>query len=51
MPGLVCTHSHIGGSGSLGGADGSGPIQPGVRIFDSINVLRSRLQTGRRPAD
>ena len=38
MPGLVCTHSHIGGSGGLGGADGSGPIQPGVRIFDSINV-------------
>lgn len=38
MPGLVCTHSHIGGSGSLGGADGSGPIQPGVRIYDSINV-------------
>lgn len=38
MPGLVCTHSHIGGSGGLGGADGSGPIQPGVRIYDSINV-------------
>ena len=38
MPGLICTHSHIGGSGSLGGADGSGPIQPGVRIYDSINV-------------
>jgi imidazolonepropionase-like amidohydrolase len=38
MPGLVDTHSHIGGSGGLGGADGSGPIQPGVRIFDSINV-------------
>lgn len=35
MPGLVCTHSHIGG---IGGADGSGPIQPGVRVFDSINV-------------
>ncbi len=38
MPGLICTHSHIGGSGSLGGADGSGPIQPGVRIYDSLNV-------------
>ncbi len=38
MPGLVDTHSHIGGSGSLGGADGSGPIQPGVRILDSLNV-------------
>ncbi len=41
MPGLVDTHSHIGGSGGLGGADGSGPIQPGVRIYDSINVRDS----------
>ena len=38
MPGLICTHSHIGG---IGGADGSGPIQPGVRILDSLNVLDS----------
>jgi len=38
MPGLICTHSHVGG---VGGADSSGPIQPGVRIFDSINVLDS----------
>lgn len=35
MPGLVDTHSHIGG---VGGADGSGPIQPGVRVRDSLNV-------------
>jgi imidazolonepropionase-like amidohydrolase len=35
MPGLICTHSHIGG---IGGADSSGPIQPGVRILDSLNV-------------
>lgn len=35
MPGLVCTHSHIGG---IGAADKSGPIQPGVRVMDSINV-------------
>jgi imidazolonepropionase-like amidohydrolase len=35
MPGLVCTHSHIGG---MGAADGSAPIQPGVRILDSLNV-------------
>lgn len=35
MPGLVDTHSHIGG---IGGADGSGPIQPGVRVMDSVNV-------------
>jgi imidazolonepropionase-like amidohydrolase len=39
MPGLICTHSHIGGmrAGS-GAADGSGPIQPGVRIMDAIDV-------------
>lgn len=35
MPGLICTHSHIGGAGA---ADGAGPIQPGVRVLDSINV-------------
>ncbi len=38
IPGLVCTHSHIGGAG---GADGSGPIQPDVRVSDSLNVLDS----------
>ena len=38
MPGLICTHSHVGG---IGGADGSGPIQPGVRIHDSLNILDS----------
>lgn len=38
MPGLICTHSHVGG---VGGADGSGPIQPGVRVRDSINVRDS----------
>ncbi len=38
MPGLVDTHSHVGG---VGAADGSGPIQPGVRIYDSINVRNS----------
>jgi imidazolonepropionase-like amidohydrolase len=36
MPGLICTHSHIGGG--TGAADGSSPIQPGVRILDAINV-------------
>ncbi len=36
MPGLVDTHNHIGG---IGGADGSGPLQPEVRIFDSLNVF------------
>jgi len=41
MPGLVDTHSHIGG---IGGADGSGPIQPGVRVYDSINAHDSGFQ-------
>lgn len=34
MPGLVDTHSHV-GDGS--GADRSAPIQPDVRVMDSIN--------------
>jgi len=38
IPGLVDTHSHIGG---VGGADGSGPIQPEVRIYDSLNPFDS----------
>lgn len=38
MPGLVDTHSHVGG---IGAADGSGPIQPGVRVVDSINPRSS----------
>ena len=41
MPGLVDTHSHI-GDGS--GADGSGPIQPDVRLLDGINARASSLQ-------
>lgn len=36
MPGLVDTHNHIGG---IGGGDGSGPIQPEVRVSDSLNPL------------
>lgn len=47
MPGLVDTHSHIGGGGS--GGDGSAPIQPDVRIFDSLNVREvgfKRAQAG-----
>lgn len=35
MPGLVDTHSHVGGGR---GGDSSGPVQPDVRILDSINV-------------
>lgn len=38
MPGLVDTHSHVGG---IGAADASGPIQPGVRVADSINPRTS----------
>ncbi|MDX2132246.1 MAG: amidohydrolase family protein [Planctomycetota bacterium] len=36
LPGLVDTHSHIGGAA---GADSSGPIQPDVRVWDSLNPL------------
>ncbi|GIU83086.1 MAG: amidohydrolase [Acidobacteria bacterium] len=41
MPGLVDTHSHI---GEVSGADGSSPIQPDVRVLDSINVRASSIQ-------
>jgi imidazolonepropionase-like amidohydrolase len=38
MPGLICTHSHIGG---IGAADGSAPIQPGVNVRDGLNIRDS----------
>lgn len=41
MPGLIDTHSHI---GEGAGADGSAPIQPDVRILDSLNARSSSLQ-------
>lgn len=41
MPGLVDSHSHI---GQVAGADGSAPIQPEVRVLDSINVLDNGIQ-------
>ena len=41
MPGLVDTHSHI---GEGAGADASSPIQPDVRLLDSLNVRASSLQ-------
>ena len=41
MPGLVDSHSHI---GEPAGADGSGPIQPDVRILDSVNPRASSIQ-------
>jgi imidazolonepropionase-like amidohydrolase len=44
MPGLIDSHSHI-GSGT--GADNSAPIQPEVRILDSVNVLDNSLKRAR----
>jgi imidazolonepropionase-like amidohydrolase len=44
MPGLVDTHSHIGGGA---GADGSAPIQPDVRILDSVNVRDTSFMRAR----
>src|SRR5215204_5853981 len=41
MPGLVDSHSHIGDGA---GADGSAPIQPEVRILDSLNPRATSLQ-------
>jgi imidazolonepropionase-like amidohydrolase len=41
MPGLIDSHSHIGGGS---GADGSSPIQPDVRILVGINARASSLQ-------
>lgn len=44
MPGLVDTHSHIGGGA---GGDNSGPIQPDVRIMDAIDVRASSIMRAR----
>ncbi len=41
MPGLIDTHSHI---GSPAGADSTSPIQPDVRILDSLNPSASSIQ-------
>ncbi len=41
MPGLVDTHSHIGGTA---GGDASGPIHPDARLLDSLNVRAANLQ-------
>jgi imidazolonepropionase-like amidohydrolase len=41
MPGLVDTHSHIGG---LSGADGSAPIQPEVRVLDGFDVQNTGIR-------
>lgn len=44
MPGLVDSHSHIGGGA---GGDNSAPIQPDVRILDSIDVRDNSLKRAR----
>lgn len=41
MPGIVDSHSHI---LEPAGGDGSGPIQPDVRVLDSLNVNSTSLQ-------
>lgn len=41
MPGLVDTHSHIGGGS---GADGSAPLQPDVRLLDSFDARDPSLK-------
>ena len=41
MPGLVDSHSHI---GEVSGADGSAPIQPDIRVLDSVNPRASSIQ-------
>lgn len=41
MPGLIDSHSHI---GEPAGGDNSSPIQPDVRILDSVNVRSSSIQ-------
>lgn len=44
MPGLIDTHSHIGG---VSGGDGSSPLHPGVRTIDGINVRNSGMMRAR----
>jgi imidazolonepropionase-like amidohydrolase len=41
MPGIVDTHSHVGGAS---GGDGSAPIQPDVRVLDSLNPRDTGLR-------
>jgi imidazolonepropionase-like amidohydrolase len=41
MPGLIDSHSHIGGGS---GADGSAPIQPDARVLDSFDVRDPSVQ-------
>lgn len=44
IPGLICTHSHI---GEPTGGDSSDPIQPEARVVDSINIRDTTLPRAR----
>ncbi|MBX3279771.1 MAG: amidohydrolase family protein [Acidobacteria bacterium] len=44
MPGLVDTHSHIGGGS---GADASAPLQPEVRLMDSFDARDTSIKRAR----
>jgi imidazolonepropionase-like amidohydrolase len=44
MPGLVDSHSHIGGGA---GADASAPIQPDVRLLDAVDVRDAGIKRAR----
>ncbi|MEZ5964747.1 MAG: amidohydrolase family protein [Planctomycetota bacterium] len=41
MPGLVCSHTHV---GAVAGGDGSAPLHPDVRALDAINVRDPGIQ-------
>ena len=44
MPGLVDTHSHL---GRVSGGDRSGPLHPGVRALDGVNIHHDSLWRAR----
>lgn len=44
MPGLVDTHSHL---GRVSGGDSSGPLHPGVRALDGVNIHDDSLWRAR----
>ncbi|HEY0947057.1 MAG TPA: amidohydrolase family protein [Opitutaceae bacterium] len=46
MPGLVDSHSHIGGWPSFG-SDNSSPLQPEVRVLDALDVRDASVQKAR----
>ncbi|HSR49587.1 MAG TPA: amidohydrolase family protein [Acidobacteriota bacterium] len=41
MPGLVDSHSHI---GQMEGGDRSAPIQPDIRVWETVNARDARIQ-------